>query len=1202
MGDTTVDKTVDNDSDMEVSFNVSKSTLDTPNSASTPKKKPGRKAKGNASKKSDTSEAAETKGDMTDKSSTETHNSSKTEEKGDTKDKSVTEEPRSSRSRRSASRNELKDISISVKVKQSIEDIVPSETEEDSKDVKTNKGSKKGRLKGKSGPVVSENEIKVELPIDAGESQESKPTASNKEPMKRRSIRNSSVAIEQAEESDIEEKPRDTKEEQESIAVENVVTPKGKPGRKPKHKSDEPEKEKLSIATDKLDSALSEVEESVSKNKKGVKRGKLKGKSINENQIDHSKEIIEDKSGEAVESTETEESTEALINMKNKPGRKSKLKIEKEELEDAVVENVEEKLLDTTEQLKPTITVVNPHIEKIMFGYFFWVTVNEKDHANEAVKSFCEAGYQSVAYCHECIISTDVALNKHKDKCKNEDDLNKLCKVIVSDTPKFDDPEKVLLVYSPSLVLLRDVDHLKSISQHSVLFTFSKFCFIECSSMLNSLNLYKSLHDHDKSDFGPLKCYKVNSSFNYQTYSARSPHKAKVSKERETMRKTLDLYELQKGDHNKALLLLGQAVKSGNKSKSSSYRFLIWVQRLLGPDCLKVVSGTELDLEIRQKSANEKGTIDVDHNGEKLNPSKRGPSSDYTVYNVAFFKSGAAATAAYRRCNLVYMFGSHLNIVQMISFMHSPLKSHRKGASRIKSLALQSDLLKSPSKVESSQLPVSAFLPGAKFEPGASAFSGSEDEIPFSDSDLEPPKKKVFTPSKLASASTDVFDSLFPAGGSDTKLLTEPVQSPVKSGPSPTITFLPKNGLISCLFCRKEKDSTCKELKKVCKENKDGLIQQLCGEQMNFNPEDFVICKPCYETLPVIEVFTNREATRLMTAWDYMDVAKKVKAVMGDLIHVKLKDKDKEHIKLVKGMETNAKKKLEQKIWDKDQDLEELREQAKAHKNDTKLEKAESRIEELEKDLKSHEDQLLEVNTDKSKLEKKLEEVEKANVGTTCKKEELSKQIIELTIKVEALDKDSIKSVVREEMLKDEITTKDSDIASKDVLIEELNLKVKSLEEETKNAQKKKSETDEEQLSVAQEELDNLRTELSNMKAELEVKEKAVSSKETRAEEFQDKWRETEAKLAKRNNDVTKLGETISKHAAEMKESQAKHVSEIKDCKSKHLEEIDALEHKLHNISQTVNFKEECLQLLRDKRIDTSFHEVKVDVSKISQK
>ena len=187
------------------------------------------------------------------------------------------------------------------------------------------------------------------------------------------------------------------------------------------------------------------------------------------------------------------------------------------------------------------------------------------------VRAFCDAGFQSVAYCHECINSSDAALNKHKDKCKNKDDLNKLCKVMNDETPKFDDPDKVLLVYSPNLVLLSDVDHLKSISEHRVLLTFSKFCFIECKSMLNSLNLHKSLHDNDKSDFGSLKCYKVNSTFNYQTYSARSPYKAKakVSKERETMRKTLDLYELEKGDHNKALLLLGQAVKIGNKSKSS---------------------------------------------------------------------------------------------------------------------------------------------------------------------------------------------------------------------------------------------------------------------------------------------------------------------------------------------------------------------------------------------------------------------------------------------------------------------------------------------------------------------------------------------------------------------------------------------------------------------------------------------------------
>ena len=215
------------------------------------------------------------------------------------------------------------------------------------------------------------------------------------------------------------------------------------------------------------------------------------------------------------------------------------------------------------------------HVEKIQFGYFFFVTVDEKEHVEVAIKDFSDAGYESVAYCHECIFSTDAALAKHKDKCKNIDDLNRLCKVVVSETPKFPDIEKVFLVYCPNLVLLSDVEHLKSISKHTILLSFSKFCFIECKSMLNSLNIHKKLHDNDKHNFGPevgpLKCYKVNSTFNYQTYSARSPFKgkAKVSKERETMRKTLDLYELQDGDHNKALLLLGQAVKTGNKSKSS---------------------------------------------------------------------------------------------------------------------------------------------------------------------------------------------------------------------------------------------------------------------------------------------------------------------------------------------------------------------------------------------------------------------------------------------------------------------------------------------------------------------------------------------------------------------------------------------------------------------------------------------------------
>ena len=144
--------------------------------------------------------------------------------------------------------------------------------------------------------------------------------------------------------------------------------------------------------------------------------------------------------------------------------------------------------------------------------------------------------------------------------------------------------------------------------------------------MLNSLNLHKSLHENDRHslapDFGSLKCYKVNSSFNFKTYSGRSPQKgkAKVSKEQETLKKTLDLYELQAGDQNKTLLLLGQAIKSGNKSKSS--RFHNWLQRLFGPDCVKVVSGTEIDLEVNQKlGAVEKGTIAVETNGEKITPS-----------------------------------------------------------------------------------------------------------------------------------------------------------------------------------------------------------------------------------------------------------------------------------------------------------------------------------------------------------------------------------------------------------------------------------------------------------------------------------------------------------------------------------------------------------------------------------------------------
>ena len=142
--------------------------------------------------------------------------------------------------------------------------------------------------------------------------------------------------------------------------------------------------------------------------------------------------------------------------------------------------------------------------------------------------------------------------------------------------------------------------------------------------------------------------------------------------------------------------------------------------------------------------------------------------SDYTVYNVAFFNSDAAAAVAYKRFPLLYMHGAHLNMVQMVSFMQSPVKSPRK-VSKAKA-NLNSEFLKSPAKVESSQLPVSASLPGAKFELGASAFSGSEDETPMSDSELEPPRKKIFSES-----------------GSDVMSTTDVVQPIAKPGPNPII-------------------------------------------------------------------------------------------------------------------------------------------------------------------------------------------------------------------------------------------------------------------------------------------------------------------------------------------------------------------------------------------------------------------------------
>ena len=67
-----------------------------------------------------------------------------------------------------------------------------------------------------------------------------------------------------------------------------------------------------------------------------------------------------------------------------------------------------------------------------MFGYFFYVTVDEKENVGAAIKDFC----------------------------KNMDDLNKM------------------------------------------------FCFTEYTSMLNSLNLHKSLHENDRHSLAP-DCVKV---------------------------------------------------------------------------------------------------------------------------------------------------------------------------------------------------------------------------------------------------------------------------------------------------------------------------------------------------------------------------------------------------------------------------------------------------------------------------------------------------------------------------------------------------------------------------------------------------------------------------------------------------------------------------------------------------------------------
>ena len=170
--------------------------------------------------------------------------------------------------------------------------------------------------------------------------------------------------------------------------------------------------------------------------------------------------------------------------------------------------------------------------------------------------------------------------------------------------PAFQQTQKAILVYSPNIVSSSDIEGLKNVSKHSVTLHFSNFCFIECKSMLNSLNLHKILHEKTNSEFGTVQCYKVNASFNYQTYSVRSP-KAKLSKEREVMKKTLELYETQNGIKDNALLILGQAVKA--KEKENTERFLAWIHRLLGSECIEVLSRCDLESSVNQYLSTQRG-------------------------------------------------------------------------------------------------------------------------------------------------------------------------------------------------------------------------------------------------------------------------------------------------------------------------------------------------------------------------------------------------------------------------------------------------------------------------------------------------------------------------------------------------------------------------------------------------------------------
>ena len=119
-----------------------------------------------------------------------------------------------------------------------------------------------------------------------------------------------------------------------------------------------------------------------------------------------------------------------------------------------------------------------------------------------------------------------------------------------------------------------------------------------------------------------------------------------------------------------------------------------------------------------------------------------------------------------------------------------------------------------------------------------------------------------------------------------------------------------------------KKDSSSKELKVICEESGNRFLQRLCCEKMNFNPEDFIVCISCYKSLPIVEAFANKDTNNLITDWDYIELTKVVKNLVNNQMGEKMKENEAEYLKQLKCLENTHKKKLEQKVWDKDRDIE----------------------------------------------------------------------------------------------------------------------------------------------------------------------------------------------------------------------------------------------------------------------------------------